>query len=212
MVFHQAVVDHDVGDRPDLGLEVLDPELGSVQRQVCRRAEEQRPLGEAQARDLGVEAPGVEEHQQRVVPGTALVGVGIEPSQHRMIRPAGRDETERQVVIHRDRFHDLARALAHHVQLAVMIVVAEHRVQLRRRAPLGIEDFFQRARVRADQRVADIVRQDRDAAGLDHLKGAARVFSGVKNSHLLDAESVYERIDVAERVELSSEIEQGAAL
>jgi hypothetical protein len=67
------------------------------------------------------------------------------------------------------------------MQLALDVGVADHRVELGRGAALGREDAPQRRMRAAEDRVADVVRHDSDAAGFQGVEGASRVALKIEN-------------------------------
>ena len=83
-----------------------------------------------------------------------------------MIDAARRDAAYRQIVIAGDGGDDVTAALTANVQLAMDVGIAHHGVELGRGAAFGLEDTLQRRTGAAEDRIADIIRDDGDAACL----------------------------------------------
>src|SRR6516165_230585 len=177
VVFLQPVIDHHVGDRANLRLDVLDLEFGSAQAAVGRRAEQGMPLLMAQSRDFAVKPAGVHQKDDRIVARACRNGFAIEFAQQRMIHPARRDASERQVAVFGNRRHDVAPARAAPMKVAVNVPVADHGIELGRRAALRRENPAQRRAGAAEDGITDVVGHDRDAArfqGIESLAGVRR--------------------------------------
>ena len=76
----------------------------------------------------------------RVVEGARRQGFRIELSQQRMFHATRCDTAYRQIVLFRDGLDDVTTPLTADVQLAVDLQIADHRVELGRRATLGLEN------------------------------------------------------------------------
>src|ERR1700726_633478 len=61
------------------------------------------------------------------------------------------------------------------MQRAMNVGISDHRVELGRRAALGLENAPQRRTRTSQDRVADVIRHDGDAAHLQRVEGAARI-------------------------------------
>jgi hypothetical protein len=109
---------------------------------------------------------------------------GVESLHQRVLLHVGGDHAQRQVVAlgqHRDH---RAGARVEAVQAAVDGEIPHHRVELGLRPSLGPEDALKRRLRAARDGVADIDREDRDAARLERLERAPRVTFDVELRHV----------------------------
>jgi hypothetical protein len=67
MEWLQPAIDDNLGNCDNLGLDVLDLELGAAKRKICRGAEQRKRGLFAQPRQLDVQAPGIEQDCNRAV-------------------------------------------------------------------------------------------------------------------------------------------------